>query len=47
MYFYLTEIKHSGVIPTSAVLFTSETNNVDVRFTSDGGVARPVDLHWT
>ena len=38
--FYLTEINHSGAIPTGAVLFTSETNNVDVRFTSDNSVTR-------
>ena len=32
---YLTETKRSGVIATGDVLFTSETNSVDVRFTSD------------
>ena len=33
---YLTETSKDGVIPTGDVLFTSETNNVDVTFTSDG-----------
>ena len=32
---YLTETKRHGVIATGYVLFTSETNNVDVRFRSD------------
>ena len=35
MSFYLTVTSHEGFIPTGDVLFTSETNNVDVRFTSD------------
>ena len=34
--FYLTETSKDGVIQTDDLLFTSETNNVDVTFTSDG-----------
>ena len=33
---YLTETSKDGVILTGDVLFRSETNNVDVTFTSDG-----------
>ena len=33
--FYDAETHRDGVIQTGEVLFTSETNNVDVRFTSD------------
>ena len=32
---YLTETNRDGVIATGNVLFTSETNSVDVRFSSD------------
>ena len=32
---YITEYRKSGNRPTGQVLFTSRTNNVDVRFTSD------------
>ena len=38
--FYLTETRKEGYYSTGDVLFTSETNNVDVKFTSDYSVTR-------
>ena len=32
---YLTETNREGVIATGNILFTSDTNNLDVRFSSD------------
>ena len=37
---YLTETKTAGIKANGDVLFTSETNSVDVRFTSDYIVAK-------
>ena len=38
--FYLTETRKEGYYSTGDVLFTSQTNNVDVKFTSDFSVRR-------
>ena len=37
---YFTEIRKDGYYSTGDVLFTSQTNNVDVKFTSDYSVTR-------
>ena len=38
--FYLTETRKEGYYSTGDILFTSQTNNVDVKFTSDYSVRR-------
>ena len=38
--FYFTETRKDGYYSTGDVLFTSQTNNVDVKFTSDYRVTR-------